>query len=111
MYVQEQVSETDRAEARAVFLQHFGSAAGYAAASGAVDGRLALVRPCAWPHPPRLTSVLEDSAASAIALELSVLEACAAELAARQALQAAEGAESGDSFMHASLAMCEVASC
>lgn len=85
----------DRAEAQAVFSQHFGSAAGYAAASGAVDGRLALVRPCAWPHPPRLASVLEDSAAAAVALELSVLEACAAELAARQALQAAEGAEPG----------------
>jgi hypothetical protein len=101
VYVQTQSSETDRAEAHAAFAHHCGTTARLSASSAGPDSRLSLVRPCAWPHPLRLSSLLEDSAAAALALEASLLEGYAAELAARQALQAVEGGLPCTSATHA----------
>lgn len=81
VYVRGQASAANRAEAQAAFAQLCSSAT----TSPAADGSTALVRPCAWPHPPQLSSVLEDSGTAALAQELSLLEGFFAQLAALQA--------------------------
>lgn len=90
VYVRGQAAAADRAEAQAAFARHCSRAAITAMPSPA-EGRLALARPCAWPHPQRLSTALEDSHRAALALEASLLESFISELAAQQALQSSEG--------------------